>query len=466
MTDTLYMALFTRFVAFTALLAWVLLGCQSNGEPQPDDETRTANDDAPAVEEDAPLAEDQEANVYIPAQERLTSSLRVGVAYNDSHVSVVYEYETDNPSWYHDYLVYEDGEWTRIGRGVAGPQPFGLNEDRISMALDDGSVEGYDYWGGYVTMHPGVQSRTDAAPEDIRKFLEASRSGELDDESWQRHLPEEQLDELREAGTFFQTWQWRAHRSNPVGFADPGYVLAQRHSAGGESMYATNWDGEAEQPLYMYDPAEHDGMVALERERVEAREYTQDDPYYLNVEQAVPFDPEHEWQDGDTLPRRYLQQPSGSRGALTADGRYEDGAWRVRITRTLEAPDPLDSKSVEPGQTYNVAFAVHADATQGRWHYTSMPLPFSLDDEEAHLRAVYTEGELDEAEVEWLEVPLFYPGQAYLEWLRDNGHPVHEAYAAAHADPLDADAVRTLATALAEHELAWLREMGIDVATR
>ncbi|MFA9480480.1 ethylbenzene dehydrogenase-related protein, partial [Phycisphaerales bacterium AB-hyl4] len=175
---------------------------------------------------------------------------------------------------------------------------------------------------------------------------------------------------------------------------------------------------------------------------------------------ALPFDPDHAWEEGDVLPRRYLREPSGSRASLAADGRWIDGAWHVWITRELAAPDPRDSKALEHGQTYNVAFAVHADATQARWHYVSMPLTLGLG-EDADVPAQYTDGNLNDASPEWVDVPLFYSGQVYLAWLADNGHPVHQCFAKAQDKPLDRSTIQTLANALAEHEQDWLREQGV-----
>lgn len=406
-----------------------------------------------------PQLENQAANVYIPADRNLTASLRVGVVYNDSHLQIRYEYATDHPSWYHDYLVYQAGKWERLGRGAAGPESSGLQEDRISVMIDDGSVEGFATWGGYVTMHPGVASRSDEAPQETTKFILPSRRGARDADLWQRVRTDSEVDRLRDEGVFIHSWQWRAHRSNPIGYADPGFVLDARNSAEGRSMYATNWDDQAGQPRYMYDP-QRTGAYALRQEALLARAYSQDDPYFLYDEYALPFNPERGWREGDVLPRRFLTQPSGSRASLRADGRWSDGAWRVRVTRQLEAPNPRDGKSLEHGESYNVSFAVHTGATQGRWHLVSLPLTLSLG-AGGHIQAVYVQGDLDEAEAEWTDVPLFYTGQVYLSWLLDNGHPVHERYRAALEDPLDPRAVRRLARELAAHERDWLREQGI-----
>lgn len=226
-------------------------------------------------------------------------------------------------------------------------------------------------------------------------------------------------------------WQWRAHRSHPVGKADNGLVLHYRLSADGRGMYTTNWDDEAGQPAWMYDP-DQTGFHALEWERLVGQGYGQDDPYFLSEDHAVAFDPDHDWREGDVIPQRLLRAPSGSRGAIDASGGYRDGAWQVRLTRTLTAPDPLDSKTLTSGGRYTVAFAVHTGGYGARWHRVSLPLTLHLDDghqddaaagRKPELVAQRVDGDLDEAEAQYTEVPVFYPGQVTWQWLHGSGHP-------------------------------------------
>ncbi|MCC5822268.1 MAG: ethylbenzene dehydrogenase-related protein [Phycisphaerales bacterium] len=402
----------------------------------------------------AAQAVDQDRNIYIPGPEGLAATLRVGVVYNQTHIQVRYEFETDHPSWYHDYLVYRNGSWHTLGGANAGPSPTGLYEDRISMALDDGSVEGFAEFGGYVTMHPGVAGRTDAAPEETEKFIRPSRAAGPSTRIWDQPRPDDELARLQDEGVFLNTWQWRAHRSSPIGYADPGFVLDARRAASGRPMYATNWDADRGAPLYMFNP-EHAGRHALREDRLLARRYGQDDPYFLFAEDALPFDPDHNWRDGDVIPRRYLQTPTDGRASLRAEGRWDDGAWRVRVTRTLAGHDPRESKAIRPGESYHIAFAVHTGATQGRWHLVSLPLRFGVE-APGHLNAHRVEGDLDAAEAPWTEVPLFYPGQVLTDWLADAGHQLYSAYQSALSTPLDPRSVTALSEAIAAHERAWL----------
>ncbi|WP_228517781.1 ethylbenzene dehydrogenase-related protein [Aliidiomarina indica] len=367
--------------------------------------------------------------------------LYVAAEYNDEKFRLHYRLEVENPSWYHQYWRFTDGEWQRMGSGADGPDPHGLYEDRISMMLDDGSVEGFARYGGWMLVHPGMRSLDSAVDSDavqahlllgetmgrsdVRKYIPQSRNVEryTDQARWDDVKSEQALDEMRDRGEFLDLWQWRAHRSNPVGFADNGYVLHYRLSSEGRSMYSDNRDSELNRPAYMFD-VEQTGIQSLNWDALVAREYGQDDWYYLSEEVAVPFDAEHEWQEGDVIPFRLLQTPSGARGAITADGAYGDGAWRVTLERSLASPNARDSKRLRDGYVYNVAFAVHHGSVGARHHHVSLPhrLGLGVNTGEADIIATFSEQPLRDTDLTWHKVELIYPGQVNWEWLTSQ-HP-------------------------------------------
>ncbi|MCC5874804.1 MAG: hypothetical protein JJU11_01165 [Candidatus Sumerlaeia bacterium] len=398
-------------------------------------------------------------------------TLRVAALYNGEDFQFRYEFPTSTPSWYHDYLVYRSGEWKPAdSSGMDGPLLSGLYEDRISVMIDDGSVPAFADYGAYIVSHPGIRSYPGAIDADelagsfiterghgdrVDKFILESRHEREGEPVWRTARSEEELMALREQGVFLNTWQWRAHRSNPAGYADQGYVLEYRNSSEGTGMYFTNWDGDTNQPLHMYNPATT-GISALRIERLLARLYTQDDPYFLHVDDAVPFDPNHGWQEGDTLPRRILREPSGSRGSVRADGRWSEGAWRVAVSRSMEAPNPLDSKSLEPGSTYNVQFAVHTGAAGAHWHLVSMPVSLGLNTP-GDLVAQRVEGSLDEAKVEeWLELPMIYPGMLTMEDIQENPR-VEALVRHAVENPMDREALGDLLGFALRHQAKLMR---------
>ncbi len=355
-------------------------------------------------------------------------TLKVAAVYNHEEIQLRFIYPTDTPSWYHQYWVYEDGEWARYGSSADGPDPDGLYEDRISVIIDDGSVGTFAEAGGHVTVHPGMRATRSAVPReevekhphlgerlgrtDVRKFIMESRDGSQGPDSWKNVRPPEELDRLRDEGVFLDLWQWRAHRSNPIGYADNGYILEYRHGSEGRSMYTTNQDGDTGLPLKMFDP-DRTGSPSLRLEALRAREYGRDDPYFLAEETAISFDPDHEWKEGDAIPQRLLRKPDGSRGAIRAHGEYRDGAWHVSLTRSLDAPNPRDSKTLVPGESYDIAFAVHSGAG-ALFHRVSSPLTLGLNTD-AELVAQPVNGHLDDAKAEWTEIEIFYPGDPTTE---------------------------------------------------
>jgi len=458
------LALFTTLILF-------ITACESGPDAPGESDA-----ELPALATSAPLLVDYDRNVYIPNLDDLVRTLEVAFVYNSDSIQVRYRYATDTPSWYHQYLIYENGDWVRYGGGGAGPDPHGLYEDRISMQLDDGSVDGFAQLGGFVTIHPGMRTLTNEASgddvashpylgdelgrDDVRKFIPESREGDMEEgEQWHQTRGPDEIDRLRDDGVFLDLWQWRSHRSNPLGYADNGYVLEYRHGSEGTGMYTDNRDDEG-RPRYMFDP-EITGRLALRKDSLIDRHYGQDDPYFIFEGNAVPFDPDHDWQEGDAIPQRFLQEPEGSRGALKADGYWEDGAWHLSVTRTLEAPDPRDSKALEEGGTYHVAFAVHADGSGARWHYVSVPYALGIGDTDGAsptLRASHTDGPLQDADVEWTEIPVFYPGQVDYSWLLSPDHPGHYFVQEGEMHMLQIHQIERLSKYIVRQELELLGE--------
>lgn len=349
---------------------------------------------------------DPERNISVP--EQLTMPLQVQAAFNDQNVHFRYRWPAERPGIMHDVLRYEDGSWVRAGRAVPGSAADGLHEDRVAMLLDDGSVPAFGRYGGYITVGAGLAGLTDEAPEGVSKYLPATRN-RLGD--WADMAPDDVQAQLRAAGYFLDLWHWRGHRSNPLDVADDQYVGHERGGDAGRSSYATNWDGDLAQPLLMFDPAVV-GISALNWDDLSAGRITQDMVYYLRDDQALPFDPDAGWQNGDTLPRRILRQPAESRADIRVGGggRWADGFWDVTLTRALDTGSPLDDKILKEKGVYDVAFSIHRDATGGRWHYVSLPMTVGLG-REAEMVATRLTGAAPTWDDNWTEVTLFYPGQ-------------------------------------------------------
>ncbi|HEX9905841.1 MAG TPA: ethylbenzene dehydrogenase-related protein, partial [Propylenella sp.] len=110
------------------------------------------------------VTNDISRNIYIP--DELTMPLQVKAAFNGRDMFFRYRWPSAQPGIYHDMMKFEGGKWVRYGASVAGPQPQGIYEDRVTMMLDDGSVPEFARYGGYVTIGDRMRFFTDEASAD------------------------------------------------------------------------------------------------------------------------------------------------------------------------------------------------------------------------------------------------------------------------------------------------------------
>jgi len=380
------------------------------------------------------IQNDPEHQVAIPRP--LTVPLQVKAAYNGQDIFVRYRWPSARPGIHHDVMRYQGGQWVLEGKPVPGSEPNGLAEDRVAMMIDDGGVPEFARYGAYITIGDGIASFSASASEkDVRahpelgqrlkqvevlKYLPATRSVIGD---WKAMVSESDLAAQRAAGYFLDLWHWRAHRSNPLNMADDQFISEQRNSDAGRSPYSTNWNEGAKQPRLMLDPAKV-GRKALRWDDIAGGKLGFDDVYYLRADQAVAFDPNAGWNEGDTLPRRILVINDGSRGDIAVDGqgRWSNGYWDLTLRRRLDTGHPQDDKILRDQGMYHVAFSVHRDAQQERWHYVS--LPFSLGfNRSADIVARKFTGTDPDWQQPWFDVTLFYPGQVSWPLLNSSQHP-------------------------------------------
>ena len=148
----------------------------------------------------------------IPAT--LTVPLQVQAAYNGTDVYFRYRWLAPNAGIFHDMLRFTVGKWEVRGNAVAGSQPEGLHEDRVSMMLDDGAVPEFGRYGGYVAIGDRLAGFTEEADgtaiknhaylgkklglDEPTKYLPATRSNPND---WASTGPEAQQAKLQSAET-------------------------------------------------------------------------------------------------------------------------------------------------------------------------------------------------------------------------------------------------------------------------
>lgn len=307
--------------------------------------------------------------------------LKVQAAYDDRNAYLRFQWRTAAdragtayPSYRFDGKGWKVHGYPRLDQVVReGKQPA-IYEDRLSLMLDDGKVPEFGRQGCWLTCHNGSRDMPNTASQDeaqkaikkddVRKYLPISRSNPAD---WRTVKPAAELEKIKAAGGFVDLIQWRAHRSNPVGAADDGYVLEFRNFDAGKNPFASNLDGKTKLPRFMFAPGKSG-------------------PFLIQGQNAVPFDPKAGWNSGDMLPRYFLQAAEGSAGDNQASGAWKDGEWTVVLVRPLGLANS-DDKALKAGGVYNVGFAVHDDNITTRGHFVSFVRTLGLG-AEASIRAV------------------------------------------------------------------------------
>lgn len=316
--------------------------------------------------------------------------LSVQVAYDSENAYFRFQWKTkgSGPGEPYPYYRFDGKEWKAYGQPRLnaavrkGEQPP-LYEDRLSMLIDDGSVPNFASQGCWLTCHRGERDMPQQASAaevaandlykaikraDVRKYLPSTRTDEL--ASWDKGRSVEEINKIKAAGGFLDLIQWRAHRSNPVGMADDGYVLEWRNFDAGTNPFSSNLDAKTRQPRFMYD-AKKTGSAALTADVMRKSPTA-----LIREENAVPFDPNAGWKEGDLLPQYFLSRAGATGSAADnkdAKGVWKDGLWTLVWARPLNLKN-ADDKALTEGKVYNFSFAVHDDNITTRGHQVSFPV--------------------------------------------------------------------------------------------
>lgn len=324
--------------------------------------------------------------------------LTVQAAYDNDNVYWRFQWKTKNnfPGTAYPYYRFEGGAWKKYGeprlaKAVAeGKQPP-IYEDRLSIMLDDGNVPRFKEQGCWLSCHNGMRDTPQTASkeqvhanellgktlkkDDVRKYLPASRSDAM--ATWDKTKSAEEIAKIKAAGGFLELMQWRAHRSNPVGMADDGYVLEYRMFDAGKNMFVANFDSAKKQPKFMFDT----GKAGAKAQRAESIRDQSKAQVLVRGQNAVAFDPNAGWKDGDLLPQYYVSRADASGSAAdNADvkGVWKSGVWTVVWKRPLNTGHPQDDKVLKAGGVYHIGIAVHDDNVTTRGHHVSFPVTFGL----------------------------------------------------------------------------------------
>lgn len=314
-----------------------------------------------------------------------TVDLKFQAAYDAKNAYLRFQWKTLNafPGTEHQYLRFDGKEWKVYGYPKLdkvvqdGAQP-GIYEDRMTIMIDDGKVPLFAQQGCWLTCHNGQRDMpkqftsdevkanallTAIKKSDVRKYLPATRN---DPSDWKSGKSVEDVAKIKAAGGFVDLIQWRAHRSYPVGMADDGYVLEFRNSDSGKDMFGGNADAKTHAPKFMWDEKK------VGYKSITADQLRKGDHFLTSGQNAVPFDPNAGWKEGDLIPDYMTnrQAAAGSAADNNAIANWKDGMWTVVIIRPLGLTND-DDKALKEGGVYNVGFAVHDDNITTRGHHVS-----------------------------------------------------------------------------------------------
>ncbi len=311
--------------------------------------------------------------------------LKVQAAYDEKNAYLRFQWKTRNPfpGSEHQYLRFDGHEWKvygfpKLDKVVQDGKQPGIYEDRMSVMIDDGKVAGFAQQGCWLTCHDGqrdmpklfTKEEVEAnamlkaiGKSDVRKYLPDSRT---DPSDWKTGKTVEELAKIKAAGGFVDLMQWRAHRSNFVGMADDGYVLEWRLGDAGKDPFGGNADAKTHQPKFMWDEKK------VGYKSITADQLRKGDHVLIRETNAVPFDPNAGWKEGDMVPDYILsrEDAKGSAADNNAIGSWKDGQWTVVMIRPLGLSN-ADDKALKPGGVYHIGFAVHDDNITTRGHHVS-----------------------------------------------------------------------------------------------
>jgi hypothetical protein len=280
-------------------------------------------------------------------------------------------------------LRFDGKEWKvygypKLDKVVQDGQQPGIYESRMTMMIDDGKVPLFAQQGCWLTCHDGQRDMpkqftneevkanallTAIKKSDVRKYLPSTRT---DPSDWKTGKSVEEINTIKAAGGFVDLIQWRAHRSHAVGMADDGYVLEFRNSDSGTDMFGSNADSKTHAPKFMWD------QKKMGYKSITANDLRKGDHFLIREQNAVPFDPNAGWKEGDMVPDYLIsrEDAKGSAADNNAIASWKDGTWTVVMIRPLGLAND-DDKSLKDGGVYNVGFAVHDDNITTRGHHIS-----------------------------------------------------------------------------------------------
>ena len=245
--------------------------------------------------------------------------------YTKSEVFFRFEWPDDEKSMRKNGWKFSGGKWSKIK----------ANEDRLGVLFEINRIDKFATKGCAVLCH-------NESKNEKEWYYAVSAQKEKAD-----------------------LWHWKSVRSNPVGFTEDGYVIAnpskepekgRKRDAGSETKAKSNRTKDKKGPAYMQDPAKAPSI-----------------PGSLLVDEAVEIKNSSIFKEGDELPG-YMLQPNwiNSFGDIKTIGVWENGKWTVMMSRKIQTGND-DDVQFNTRKKYPFALAVF-DNSGGEHSYDSDPL--------------------------------------------------------------------------------------------
>lgn len=157
-------------------------------------------------------------------------------------------------------------------------------------------------------------------------------------------------------------WIWKAYSTNPLGYAEDGYVDDDARKAdSGTGKARKNEAADKKKPKFMQDPAKKATLPGylLDGEIVEIKDYSK-------------------FKNGDIVPSWILSKFSGSMSDVKANAKWANGRWTVMLQRKLETGDRENDVQFDTRRDYNVGIAVFNNSTKHN-SFNSPPLKLKFD---------------------------------------------------------------------------------------
>ena len=266
--------------------------------------------------------------MMIPELWGQSNTVELKSLHNDTDVYIYARWADLNQSVFKSMWVKTSDGWTNSG----------ANEDRMGFAWDiDGSLSRSNGFGPRGGVAVGCATLCHVDPDDPNKLTMSTAY----------------------TGGVADLWQWKAARTNPVGYSDDQYFDNVNHKGDeGVSTYRENKSEDGSKPGYMFA---FEGGVGTSP--------------YLFEDEATPFS--DNLFDGDALPGYVLRTPSGDRANVEAVGVWVDGYWTVVFKRSLRTESEND---VQFTANANYPFGISIfDNAGNEKHLKSHPLYLWLE---------------------------------------------------------------------------------------